>query len=120
MPIVSSVVKADLRPKDGSGMVIAEFTHDDGVSEQAAFEAHSSDDLSKRLSDMIPAREAGKAVADKARADAEVYGAAAQKVEEYVKALPDEDLLDAGLTQEEIDAVKGKGDGDSIAELASK
>jgi hypothetical protein len=117
MPIVSSVVKVDRRPKDGSGMVIADHLWDDGSFETAVFEAHSSEDLNARLAVQVQQKESARLVAEQRKAEAEKEATAFAKLDAYAKAVPDADLEAAGLTKEEIAIVKGTQAADEIAEV---
>lgn len=59
--IVDIKLRADCRPSNGYGPVVAEHIFDDGQVWPCNFEAHSSEDLFSRLQSVVEEREAERA-----------------------------------------------------------
>lgn len=106
MAIVQSVIRADTRVKGRAGLVIAEHVFDDGQTWRVVFECGADEAPEKRLADMIPQREAERAASDARKRELDVRASAEAKLDTYTRSLPDTTLAAAGLTAEEIAAIK--------------
>jgi hypothetical protein len=100
-------VDHDLRRDGRAGLVLATVLHDDGSFEPWVGEVGAGVAAAAPAEASVAARVAAKAAAEREAEAAAVEASAEVKLRDVGLSLTDETLLLAGLTQAEVDALRG-------------